>query len=208
MLTKKLLPEGFALRAQLRQWLDETAQLTEFTPDLVELEQYSWIPVFIYGNMMEGHKYEFLLEGKEAERQAIAFTQEEYSVEKRDLGSESFPIAYQYRKSPLSLKRPLRVRGELHKVRPYHFTTLDNHMRNTVEFIRKRVNVVVPLRRHNDYLERLVVVEAMMYFGISSYWGDLEHWMFKPLTTYDHIKEDRPWGKTYYYFSKLECQQK
>lgn len=112
----------------------------------------------------------------------------------------------------------LKIKGEIHAVRPHQFRNLDLHKDNLVSFRRERLTFLVPSRplyRLPEYYENgkplpLAIprqigvgretvgrVEAWMYIGVHDYWDDLLDggYNFKPV---EHYPDKRPWLKEYY----------
>jgi hypothetical protein len=122
---------------------------------------------------------------------------------------------------------PLKVKGEIHAVRPYQFRELDNLRDNRVQFRRQRVKLLVPrqpLRQLPTHYangkpiplvggqyavgkERVRPIEAWMYVGEPWYWDELMDAGFHSsnlFKTVDHYEDERPWLKEYYSLRREE----
>lgn len=171
----------------------------EHTPDLPLLEQFEYIRLFVYDRMMKNHSWHKLL-GPESERVAHAFTKHPYKMYDKDLGKESFPVIIRpgngdhLHEKYGELRGPALIRGELHKVRPLTFLTLDKEMENGYVFTRKRIRLLVPTKVIQFQRERVADLKgstvnavrsvfteeplmrearAFAYVGNPEYWKDM-----------------------------------
>ena len=185
-------------------WLEEADRNVDYTPDLVNLEQYENQRIFIYDEMMRGHRKDHLLQDT---FKCIAFTTERFTLWKKKLGNYSFPIASrtQYASTPFT-----RIKGELHIIPPKKFLILDTHKENGYTFRRKRVEVNIPFTERKwesgntvDH-KRLLQVKAWMYVGINRYWADQFDggYLFEPVKSFPPKNLDTK--REYYYFTKME----
>lgn len=116
-----------------------------YTPDFYELERYDGHCVFVVDDLQEGMAKNYLLEG--AVKLYEGFTQSNHVMFKHDLGRLSYPIPFEenpFKKLPMP-ERP--IRGTVYRISPDKFLELDRDKMNTVQFFRKRVQIVVPYSR-------------------------------------------------------------
>lgn len=207
------------------QWICEQAR---YSPDLGYLEQKEFQLLFCPDDTKLGHsRYSLIEEGCAV---ATAYTTRQYEFWRLDAGNDEITIPMEILKQGGPrinyFPPPLKIKGELHVIRTHQFAGLDTYKRNTVQFRRKRVNVIVPFREGkyltNDELcpteklpkelqqtkhfilsdERVEIVRAWMYVGLNSYWDNLFDggWRgFKPVNYYE---SKRPWLKEYYDYPK------
>lgn len=113
---------------------------------------------------------------------------------------------------------PLKVKGELHAIRPYQFRELDNFKDNLVSFRRQRVRLLIPHRPVYKLPQRYAngkpiplitdqfaigeerigrPIEAWMYVGVADYWKDVLDggYLFEPVSYYE---DKRRWLQQYY----------
>lgn len=166
------------------QWFAERENETYFTPDANMLEQRPWQNLFLYGedrpdignNMakMEDH----ILDAP-----TVAFTRDHFSMYRKELGAESYPIALSQR---YGFDHFNSIKGYWVIIRSSQLYELDNYRQNGKLFIRKRVRLLVPYTRTRwvkqttdaqrggtQPPERLIKkISAHMYVGNPDYWGD------------------------------------
>jgi hypothetical protein len=199
-------------------------RMPAFTPDIARLQQYKVQLLFVYDECMKQHQRHSLIQP--AEFQCTAFTEGQFSLWKKKLGKESFPIPLNTSSSmaPHSI-----IKGELWAIPPDNLVQLDNHKLNTVQFIRKRVRLIVPYTqqvwaRDRDtsariynlatppnssilQVPRTALIKAWMYVGIDSFWDDQldAGYLFSPVRNYtpNNFKLTN-----YYYFSPEEYRDK
>lgn len=96
----------------------------------------------------------------------------------------------------------LKIKGELHLIRPYQFKELDIYKENRVQFLRKRVKLLIPHHPTNKPAEEQVYVlkGAWMYVGAADYWNDLLDGGFNFKAVQTHTNP-RPWLTEYYRYS-------
>ena len=183
----------------------------DYTPDLWNLEQYKFQLVFIYDECMRGHKaYDVIKEGSVSI--APCFTNTNYTLWKKKLGRETYPIPLE---TPYFNVPKARIKGELWAMRPYQIIKLDKYKQNGVLFQRKRVYVALPYRelRYNPELsgfgskvlsqQYVRLIKVWMYLGVEDIWNDQldAGFSFEPVGLY---KSASPWLNKYYYFGKKE----
>lgn len=190
-------------------WLEQSNE--EFTPDIAKLERYKYQLIFVYDEMMFSHPQAEILK-PEATLLSKAITKNGYTLWKRKLGQESYPVALDQKFHNL-LKAP--IKGELYRMRPKHFILLDSYKDNGVRYYRKRIDVVVPWKevvRHKKTnvvitrAERKTEIKAWMYIGIPDFWEEIldAGFMSSPVRCF---QPNDPNLKPYYMFTKLEYEQ-
>lgn len=200
------LEERIFLAANLS---DAVSDKMERTPDYLWLERHEWRLLFVYDEMMHSRRLYHLI-GEDSINLGKVFTEtEDWSVYKKLLGEETFPIAF---KSNIGV--PRRVKGELHAVRPHLFwNCLDKRFLNGTEFKRERVKVLFPYRvivpggvaHGEEFIQR---VSAFMYIGVPEYWEPQidNGFEFKAVSAFNPKVRwiDGKEMNTYYYYSRLE----
>lgn len=207
------------------EWLGEASRMYPNTPDLVWLSRRPFHLLFVYGTQMRGHpQHELVME--HGAYMATTYTDEKFSLWKKRLGKESFPIALEnsgWRKPDWATPTHSRVQGELYAIEWEQLVELDKHFQNTLEFERKRIPLVLPYRNlykipgtplqqaiewslkippKDTVVTGAVAVQTMrawMYIGQSAYWDDQLAHMFTPVQTY---KPKLGWLGDYYAFTK------
>jgi len=188
-------------------WFEEADRKVDYTPDLVNLEQFENQRIFVYDEMMRGHRKDHLLQGS---FKCMAFTTDRFTLWKKKLGDYSFPIAsrVQYSSTPFT-----RIKGEVHLIAPRSFLDLDTHKENGYTFRRKRIKVDIPYtvrkwENGNTIDEKSSIqVEAWMYIGINRYWAEQYDggYFFEPVRSFPPKNLDTK--REYYYFTKMEYQE-
>lgn len=205
----------------------EWAHQNELTPDFWRLEQYIRQWLFVPDDMKRGGVNHHLIE--EAINGPIetdVYTAHPYTMWKKDLGTQSYPIVLpaDYVPSGRTIVpvEPAPIKGELYGIRPSAFISLDKHKLNGLQFFRTRVDVRVSYRtvryeRMTIDPETLLPVgsrrplpiisehgfvqfPAWMYQGFPDYWDPQLNGIFRSqMDLYEH---DRPrvWIKKYYCF--------
>lgn len=140
----------------------DSLQKNKNTPDRLLLEANETVPVFEYGDMQCGMRHHNMLHG---EFLCEAYTEQRfYTYVKKD-GPSSIPIATSV---PVARVARHRVRGELFQVPSKHINNLDNYRENGVQFVRKKVRLILPFLNE----EGLGVQNTMAY----AYIGKNEAW--------------------------------
>lgn len=189
-------------------WLHESRLDASFTPDIAKLERYKYQLIFVYDETMFGHPQAQLLKDK-ASLLSKAITKNQYTMWKRKLGKETYPVAMDKKFHNL-LSAP--IKGELYRMRPKHFIELDSYKDNGVRYYRKRIDIVVPWKevvRHKTTnvvitkAERKTEVKAWMYIGVPDFWEEVldAGFMSSPVRCF---QPNDPRAKPYYMFTKLE----
>jgi hypothetical protein len=217
------------------RWITDSVR---HSPDLGYLEQFEFQLLFTPDELRQDHpRYKLLEEsalicGGFTEK-TYAFWMQEQALADGTFERKGIPIRQDGPPSVLQwLPKPLRLKGELHAIRPWQFQRIDDYKRNTEQFRRQRVNIVVPYRKLSDdcyvddldrplppaiigkgylieYPERVFIIRAWMYVAIPEYWNDLldaGFRGFKPVYNYESQKK-RPWLLRYYDFPKPTYRQ-
>lgn len=205
-------------------------QSPRYTPDLGWLEQWQFQLLFCPDETQKSHP-EYKLIKDHSAFLANCYTQKKYDFWEQRVGDTrmGIPLPPSDFTSGKLFPHSLKIKGELHAVRPSAFLGIDEYRQNTEMFTRKRVNVLLPnrpvltrnvstretgkelpraLQGRKIMLgtERVYVLRAWMYIGNSSYWDDLldAGWSgFKPVKSF---QSKRKWLGEYSYFTKHEFE--
>ncbi len=187
----------------------------KYTPDAWELQSHAYIPLFVYNEMAKDHFRHDLLEGQMFF--CMAFTVDpKLLLWKHNLGDQSTVIAMQDNRKPgFSDIDPSRIKGELWYVRPGRFKELDTYMKNTVQFERSEVRVIIPYFEEDiDNTRHIFIKKAHMYFGKPSYWDDLlpyRRWwdteVYSLVKKQQPLSDHKPMGPHFYYGLKYDPWQ-
>lgn len=182
------------------------------TPDILELSQYQRQVIFVADDMMKGGKlFDYIEETSLTGRWPMSggYTEEEFFFWQKSLGKESFPIALRNEVTGFCRNPPekARIRGQLYSIRPYQFEKLDFLRDNQVQFIRERINILIPHsktiydRAHPipEIITLMKTIPAWMYIGVNAHWDDMLGGVFssKPIPLLDHHRPEI--GKYYKY---------
>ena len=208
------------------RWLTDQSR---YSPDLGYLEQSEFQLLFSPDDTRLGYSRYSLIEDSVV--LGTAYSQETFSYWMQEVQAKDtvdrIPIPMRQQGTPTIRYFPpaLKVKGELHAVRPWQFKGLDDYKRNREQFRRQRVNVLVPYRmrvdEHGadlhgievpaalrgkghvfDLPEKVYVIRAWMYVGLPDYWDNLFDAGFRGFKTVNHYESKRPWLKGYYDFPK------
>lgn len=207
------------------RWLTDQVK---HSPDLGYLEQFEFQLYFTPDDTRVGHeRHSMIADGAPL---CTAYTQDTFSywVQETQRGDvlERIPIPMRQQGQPSVRYFPpaLKIKGEIHAIRPWQFRGLDDHKRNREQFRRQRVNLLVPYREvvwRKDHTsdgqplppalqgkngvhgpERVHVIRAWMYVGIPEYWDELFDAGFRGFKTVNHYESRRSWLKEYYDFPR------
>lgn len=197
------------------RWLTESV---DRTPDMSVLEESEFQLLFCPDRTQRGcSQYELI---EDSVYLAYAFTLKRFNYW---LQRDGLPIPM-LATSNERLKYfppPLKIKGEIHAVRPYQFAKLDKAKDNLVSFRRQRIKLLIPhcpkLKIPDRYengkpvplmtgqyqlgAERIKPIEAWMYVGEPNYWDGLMDAGYNSanlFSTVTHYKDDRPWLGEYY----------
>lgn len=213
----------------LLDMIRSAAERNRFTPDIADLERSEFQRVFIYNEMKYAHRSHSFLPETLVERDAICYTDNYFTLHKKQLGKASQAIATDSDLWPHPLGPTAdraRVQGELYVVCSSHISVLDTYHQNTVEFERRRVRILRPWRHivkakdgfplNGQILEsfkaRGIVhsmsgcasMDAWMYIGRQEYWSGFLARLFTPVHMYTSPNEQ--WLKEYYAFTLKEYE--
>ena len=210
------------------RWLCDQVR---YSPDLGYLEQKEWQLLFAVEDFKRSHSRYSLIE--DSVFVATAYSTRKFNYWVLEAGDERTPIPMENfeEKAEQTIRyfpQPLKVKGELHLIRTHQFLGLDTFKMNTVQFRRKRVNVILPYREQGIILnqdaegrelpialqgkkfflspEKVFVIRAWMYVGNPKYWDHLldAGWRgFKPVNCYE---SRRPWLREYYDYPKRSLE--
>lgn len=193
------------------------------SPDLGWLEQKEGWLYFATDEMKSGHPRYKLGSGAVL---CTGYTEKLYNFWYQDEGNDRVPIPMlaQGDHTVRYFPPPLRIQGELQYVPSSSFQQMDDYKRNTLQFRRQRVNILVPYHvesrgdrdEHGKELpkplqgknhtvkgpERVYVIRAWMYVGRPEYWNDVLDAGFRGFKTVRHVEGRRPWLKGYYTYPK------
>jgi hypothetical protein len=229
-------PENFNLDLQNEaRWLTESAK---YSPDLGFLEQFEFQILFSADDTKLGHLRHCLIE--ESALLSTGYTRKNFRFWEQRVGegdkqeripipiidhSEAKPLDFgQLNKFP----QPMKIQGELHLMRPHQFRELDNYKQNGVQFLRKRIDVIVPHREViiKDYFdvdgrelprclqgkqgvhgpEVVYMIRAWMYVADPSYWNDLVDGGFNGFRPVFSVQSGNPvrkgWLPSYYAYPR------
>lgn len=190
----------------------------EYTPDRLWLERHPGVLLFVYDETMRSRSLYHLIE--ESVYLGVAFTSPDWTLWKKKLGEETFPIALNGQSvgktDRKGIRQEGRIKGEVHLVQPHVlWNTLDRRMLNGIEFRRERVKVLMPYHiqtkgvtiDHNEFIKELRV---HMYVGVPEYWNNQLDDGF----SFTHVRRFQPkvnWvdgndmGR-YFFYSRLEYE--
>ncbi len=141
----------------------ERHEETPTTPDLLELEQKEYHNLFVCDDLMQFRRNAELLEG--AIRHPFhVFTKGKFCMFQKveDEGHSFIPLRHRFYETPF-----VHIRGEMYAVPKMTLIKLDFYKRNTLEFNRIRVDLILPNRG------LLLPVQAFFYLGDINYWKPL-----------------------------------
>jgi len=207
------------------KWLTDQAM---YSPDLGWLEQFEYQWLFAADDTRINHSRHTLV--SDCEFGATAYTTQPFNYWVLEAGDERVPVPMLSKgPSPIRYFPPsLKVRGELLKIRTHQFLGLDTYKRNTVQFKRKRITVLVPYRdgtyvgNTDEYgpmlkpvpralqgtkhfmlsKEKVYVIRAWMYVAIPEYWDNILDAGWRGFKTVNYYESKRSWLKEYYDFPK------
>lgn len=202
---------------------------TQYTPDVDVLEEYEWQLLFVVDELKKDHIKNGML-GADAEYKCPAFTQQDMQFWQAATPFASpIPMVASLSASVTGFAPAAKIKGQVYKIRPQVLFRLDKDRQNTVEYIRKRVRLIVPYRMvvwvkdHNldpafgavgpfhrsEYShksikhsqERVAIIRAWMYLGNPEFWDNI-------ITAYTHrpvevfSSKNRRWCNQYYHIRR------
>jgi len=183
----------------------------DITPDMWRLGQFKWQHLFVTGDENER---DLAAEASFAcmPDHPTCYTEDKYTLWKKDLGMESHPILLPKTYRPTGFVKwpvePARVRGELWKIHPEQFILLDSYKQNGIQFRRQRVQVILPAApvgwRSKAYpivgdFTIHGVTPAWTYVGIAQYWDPQIGGIFASAQL-ELRQGNRKYAKDYYEF--------
>lgn len=217
----KLFGETHGVTEHEARWLTDSCR---YSPDLGWLEQFEFQLLFSPDRTQRGHSEYPLIQDSVYACHAFTLSPFNYWQQRDGL---PIPMMATSNIRTRWFPPPLRVKGEVHAIRPYQFRELDNYKQNGVQFVRRRVKLMVPHReilsipdRYDNgkpiplmtgqYVmtdEKVLPLKAWMYVAVPAYWDDVldagykADGLFKPVP---HYESRRPWLKEYYELTHLE----
>lgn len=161
-----------------KDWI-EANQLSGYTFDIHQLERSAFQLLFVYDQMMNGHRMHDCMLKDHSAFGGTAFTaSDNWTLWKQKLGKGTFPIPLRV---PHTMVNKARIKGQLFIVESSHFWELDKYKMNGVEFRRRRINLEIPyLHQHRIFNgktydqpiaeHKIASVTAWMYVGRYKYW--------------------------------------
>lgn len=213
---------SFSMSVPDPKWVNDMHKALQYTPDVWLLEQFERWNVFICGQEQQHHPH-YRRISAESNYQSPAYTTGKFSMWKKRLGNETFPIplddvygdARHHEWGDLwGAPSKQIIRGEIHTMTMDQIISLDEHYRNTVQFSRRRVLLHVPYKllyeadgkKHVSEMAN-EVVSAWMYVGLPGYWehtiSNSEARAFSPIRLFDPIT---PNIAKHYYFGLIEYE--
>lgn len=187
-----------------KSWMDKVDHLESWSPDIIDLENRRYQPLFVYDTMMNGYRENHLLKNNYKITPGLnphptVFTTDSFELWRANRPNASYPIALRNG----SMNAPLeerdragfkvfsaRIKGQLFMVLSSAFLELDKERHNGLLFHRQWVDVLLPYRVANvirgpsqQYVGK---IKALMYVGDYSYWEGLLDGgcYFKPVRLY------------------------
>lgn len=202
---------NFLTGPSLQDILDHAGKNPEFTPDKFMLQQFARTYLFEYGDAMQGMPRHHLIADDclAVVGNGEAYTRDRYSLWKRNEGRGTFPVAGRINLAHRQFPRA-RIRGEALLIKTEALEVLDRYRRNTVEFVRKRVQLMLPQMTNEG---TPVQITAWMYVGKNETWRKDMEWdasfyrnqkkgyQFSPVSTYP---DTRTWFNRYAHFTIKE----
>lgn len=213
------------------QWITDSVK---HSPDLGWLERFEFQLLFTPDTNRSGCSHYDLVE--DSAFMATGYTERlhEYWYDERVVGIKSDgSVAKEYIGVPVPVKQQsmlrwappaLKIKGEIHAIRPWQFQKLDEYKQNRSVFVRQRVNILVPYTklsnddadferpipptiRNSGYCfltpEKVQVVRCWMYVANLNYWNDLftADTSLRAVRNFEARKK-RPWLTGYYDFPR------
>jgi len=227
--------------------LPNVQQLTDgsrHSPDLGWLEQHEFQLLFCESNTKLGHSQHCMIEDGVPlctgyTRKRFRFWEQRTQINPNgEIERIPIPLMDHTGQEPVELgeiskiAQPRPIQGEVHAVRPYQFRELDNYKDNRVQYIRKRVDILVPYRtktvfenvstdgrelprclqgvKVDESPEMVYILRAWMYVANPFYWNDLMddyNGHFRPVRSVQSGNEARKgWLKSYYAYPRDKDQ--
>lgn len=138
--------KSFVLPEPDESWKFKIREIPQYTPDIAKLEQYESQLLFVADNCMKGHKKHELLVDDASLSHGHAYTKATFSMWKKELGEESYPVILKEDAFPHDWRgpkpgAPAQIYGELYQIPPRVLYKLDIDKLNTVQFLRRRIKL-------------------------------------------------------------------
>ena len=194
---------------------------TEFTPDIAELELHQFVLLFVCDDVMRaGKNYKLIAE--HSTKAARGFTLKAFNFYRKRTDGMGIPMRVNTQPDRFSFTA-LKIKGEIHAVRPVAFLDLDGWYQNGLMFRRVRTKILYPTTEHGMIVnkdaedrplpeslrgpkhflfpERVDPIEAWMYVGVPSYWNPLLDGGYEFETVpIRYPEKDRNWLVKYYHY--------
>lgn len=179
-------------------WQIRAEAYTENTPDAWQLELQPRVNLFVYDDMMPGHRNHEFITGN-ACPMGWAITRKLYSLWKFKPMAEAFALENSY-KNFMSMPGEINdihygyLRGEVYSIPSTQIVELDNYRQNGERYQRVRIPVVVPYHKTTENKElvarvgageliskkqRVVALSAFCYLGKPEYWNPRLDWGYE-----------------------------
>ena len=190
--------------------MTEIAERYKYSPDISFLQRHETQLLFVVDELMSFHRKHDLIVNPI--KTWSAFTLEPFSMMKKRMGVESYPIPIRERFGEWSKELGgagvpwTSIKGEIYALRPNgDWADIDTYYRNGVEFKRERIHIRIPTYTRIDgkIKKREDLCRAWMYIAVPDFWINMiTDFDFKPVRTFvPHFDLDRG---PYYYFTKME----
>jgi hypothetical protein len=143
-----ITPDASSYGLPGKEWFDNEMRRAAKTPDAFDLIGKEFVRLFVYDLETEGDESKLLQEqGCEFGQ---GFTRRKFTMLKRRLGKLSHPIPLEKEFIGGTGKHDypfLPIRGRVMVVQPEVIFALDNYRENGMLFIRKRMDITIPVRK-------------------------------------------------------------
>src|SRR6266446_9162504 len=113
---------------------------TQFTPDISELELHQFVLLFVCDDVMRaGKNYKLIAE--HSAKAARGFTMKAFNFYRKRTDGMGIPMRVNTQPDHFSFTA-LKIKGEIHAIRSYHFTEIDAHYRNLQMFRRVKTKIL------------------------------------------------------------------
>lgn len=201
-----------------------------YTPDLGWLEQFEFQLLFCPDELQRSQpEYKHISE--HSAFMANAYTRKTFDYWEQRIGNTRLGIPLPASNITLGtlFPRSCRIRGEIHAVRPAAFIEIDYYKENTIRFLRKRVELLLPYRpllnrnvslreRHKELplalqgekkmlgIEKVHIIRAWMYIGNPEYWDNLLDAGWSGFKHVHSFTSKRQWLGDYTHFTKHDFE--
>lgn len=216
---RKLIRKDFPSKS----WLQDRNIDPQFTPDALKMNLAEYQLLFVVDGMKRGLS-EYSSIAEHSAFVCYGFTQKDFNFYQRKLPfiNDVVPLEVQ---TPSGFVPNTKIFGEIHSVKSLHVPELDLIKGNGVQFIRKRVPLIIPYRQMvvKDYHdeegrplplalqgkrgalspERVHLLQAHMYVGNPDYWAHQLDGGFD----FQHIKlkfpyKEKRWLRNFYHYTE------